>query len=82
VGRPAPDFTLPLLTGGTLNLRTLTGGPVVLNVYHVDYAVARAPGTQLYRIVGIPTTVLIGADGVVVDTYTGALLGPAASVRS
>src|SRR5579883_2632399 len=47
-----------------------------------DERAARAPDTQLYRIVGIPTTVLIGADGVVVDTYTGALLGPAASVRS
>jgi hypothetical protein len=47
-----------------------------------DERAARATDTQLYRIVGIPTTVLIGADGVVVDTYTGALLGPAASVRS
>ncbi len=31
VGRPAPDFTLELLTGGLLSLSDLAGRPVLLN---------------------------------------------------
>lgn len=33
VGHPAPDFTLPLFTGGTLHLRALRSHPVVLNFW-------------------------------------------------
>lgn len=33
VGRPAPDFTLPLFSGGTLSLHNLKGKPVVLNFW-------------------------------------------------
>jgi thiol-disulfide isomerase/thioredoxin len=33
VGRPAPDFTLPLFSGGTLSLHSLKGKPVVLNFW-------------------------------------------------
>lgn len=125
-GRPAPDFELPLFSGGTLTLHSLKGRPVVLNFwaswcvpcrtetpllvrlyktygprgivfvgvdvededrdaraflgqYHVDYAVVRSSDERVmraYRVMGIPTTVFIGADGVVAEKYTGAFLGP------
>jgi len=126
VGRRAPDFTLPLFSGGTLRLRSLKGTPVVLNFwaswcapcraetpllvrvhqrygprgivfvgvdvedderdarlfigqYHVDYPVVRAADEAVmiaYTIGGIPSTVFIGADGIVADKFTGAFLGP------
>ena len=125
VGRPAPDFTLPLFSGRTLHLRALRGHPVVLNFwaswcipcrdeapllvrlsktygprsvifvgvnvedeeraaraftaqYHVDYPVVRGPDKMMttYGVFGIPTTVFIAADGVVVDKVAGAFLGP------
>ena len=126
VGRQAPDFTLPLFSGGTLRLRGLMGKPVVLNFwaswcvpcraempllvrlhksygprgmvfvgvdvedyehdarlfasqYHVDYSLVRSPDERVmraYAIQGLPSTVFIGADGVVVEKYTGAFLGP------
>lgn len=126
MGRPAPDFTLPLFARGTLSLHSLKDRPVVLNFwaswcvpcrtetpllvrlrktygpqgiifveidvedgdsdariflgqYHVDYAVARSSDEQVmraYRIMGVPTTVFIAADGVVAEKYTGAFLGP------
>lgn len=125
VGRPAPDFTLPLFSGGTLSLHSLKGKVVVLNFwaswcipcrtetpllvrlhkiygsrgvefvgidvqdqerdarqfineYHVDYPVVRAPDEHVmlaYSVLGIPTTVFIGADGVVAQKYTGAFVG-------
>lgn len=34
VGRLAPDFTLPLLDGGSLTLGGLRGKPVVVNFWH------------------------------------------------
>jgi len=126
VGRQAPDFTLPLFSGGTLRLRSLKGKPVVLNFwaswcapcraempllvrlhksygprgvvfvgvdvedderdarlfvsqYQVDYSLVRSPDEQVmrgYAIQGLPTTVFIGANGVVAEKYTGAFLGP------
>jgi cytochrome c biogenesis protein CcmG/thiol:disulfide interchange protein DsbE len=126
VGRPAPDFTLPLFSGGTLTLHSLKGKPVVLNFwaswcvpcreetpllvrlhkiygpkgimfvgvnvednavaaraflarYHVDYPVVRSMDDGLidaYAVPGIPTTVFIGANGVVVDKFTGGFAGP------
>src|SRR5215470_1466776 len=33
VGRPAPEFSVPLMTGGTFTLRSLRGKPVVLNFW-------------------------------------------------
>ena len=131
VGHPAPDFTLPLFSGGTLSLHSLKGKPVLLNFwaswcipcrtetpllvrlqrtygprgvvfigvdvedqerdarefvkkYHVDYPVVRAPDEAVmlaYRILGIPTTVFIGADGVVVEKFTGGFLGPEGEKR-
>ena len=126
VGRPAPDFTLPLFSGGTLSLHSLKGKPVVLNFwaswcvpcreetpllvrlhktygprgivfvgvnveddaraaraflaqYHVDYPVVRSVDDGLidtYAVPGIPTTVFIGANGVVVDKFSGGFVGP------
>jgi cytochrome c biogenesis protein CcmG/thiol:disulfide interchange protein DsbE len=126
VGRPAPDFTLPLFSGGTLNLHSLKGKPVLLNFwaswcvpcreetpllvrlhktyrprgivfvgvnvedderaaraflqqYHVDYPVVHSVDDGLidaYAIPGIPTTVFIGANGVVVDKFSGGFVGP------
>lgn len=125
VGRPAPDFTLPLFTGGTLRLNSLRGKPVVLNFwaswcvpcreetprlvrfhkiygprivfvgvnvededqdarrflaqYHVDYPVVRSSDERVliaYAVMGLPTTVFIRADGVVVDKYVGGFMGP------
>jgi cytochrome c biogenesis protein CcmG/thiol:disulfide interchange protein DsbE len=125
-GRLAPDFTLPLFSGGTLSLHSLKGKPVLLNFwaswcvpcreetpllvrlhktygprgivfvgvnveddaraareflgqYRVDYPVVRSVDDGLidaYAIPGIPTTVFIGANGVVVDKFTGGFMGP------
>ena len=125
VGRPAPDFTLPLLSGGTLNLHALRGKPVLLNFwaswcapcreempllvrlhktygprgvqfvgidaedlpadagrfvaqYHVDYHIARTSDERLmdaYAVPGLPTTVFIGADGIVVAKVVGGFTG-------
>ncbi len=127
VGRPAPDFTLPLFSGGTLSLHSLKGKPVVLNFwaswcvpcreetpllvrlnktygprgivfvgvnvedeeraarqflrqYRVDYSVVRAVEDDVieaYAVPGIPTTVFIGANGNVIDKFTGGFVGPA-----
>src|SRR5262245_52009088 len=33
VGRPAPEFSVPLMSGGTFTLRSLRGRPVVLNFW-------------------------------------------------
>ncbi len=126
VGRPAPDFTLPTLSGGTLALHSLRGKPVVLNFwaswcvpclaetpllvrlhkiygprgvvfvgvnvedqapdarrfvgqYHVDYTVVQAPDETVmraYALLGLPTTVFIGADGVVAAKEVGGFIGP------
>jgi len=127
VGRPAPDFTLPLFSSGTLSLHSLKGKPVVLNFwaswcvpcreetpllvrlhktygprgivfvgvnvedgeraarqflqqYHVDYLVVRSVEDNIieaYFVPGIPTTVFVGADGIVMDKFTGGFVGPA-----
>ncbi len=126
VGRPAPDFALPLLNGGTLAFHSLRGRPVLLNFwaswcapcreetpllvrlhkiygprgvafiginaedqpadarrfiaqYHVDYAVARLDDERLidaFGVPGLPTTILIGADGIVAGMVVGGFVGP------
>jgi len=125
VGRPAPDFTLSLFSGGTLTLHRLRGKPVVLNFwaswcvpcreetpllvrlhktyeprgvvfvgvdvedrkpdalafitqFHVDYPVVVGTDEvmEAYQVQGIPTTVFIGADGVVKDKFAGGFVGP------
>lgn len=126
VGRPAPEFTLPLFNGGTLSLRSLRGKPVLLNFwaswcapcreempllvrlhkvyaprgvafvgidtedqeaaarafiaqYHVEYAVVKGVDEGLmdaYAIPGLPTTVFIGADGIVKGKVVGGFVGP------
>lgn len=46
--------------------------------YHVDYFVVRSPDEKVmdaYSVIGVPTTVFIGADGVVVDAYAGGFVG-------
>jgi len=126
VGRPAPEFALPLFNGGTLSLRSLRGKPVLLNFwaswcvpcreempllvrlhkvyaprgvafvgvdtedqeaaarafiaqYHVEYAVVKGVDERLidaYAIPGLPTTVFIGADGIVKGKVVGGFVGP------
>jgi hypothetical protein len=46
--------------------------------YHVDYALVRSDEEIMtaYVITGIPTTVFIRAEGVVVDKVAGGFLGP------
>ena len=46
--------------------------------YHVGYIVVRADDRVLrvYAVVGLPTTVFIRADGVVVDEEVGGFIGP------
>jgi len=126
VGRPAPEFSVPLLNGGTLALHSLRGRPVLLNFwaswcvpcreetpllvrlhkiygprgvafvginaedkpadarqfiaqFQVDYAVAHIDDERLidaFGIQGLPTTVLVGADGIVVGKVAGGFVGP------
>lgn len=124
-GRPAPDFALPLFTGGTLTLRSLRGKPIVLNFwaswcvpcreetpllvrlhtlygprivfvgvnvededadarrflaqYHVDYPAVWSSDEKMivaYKIVGLPTTVFVGTDGIIMERYAGGFVGP------
>jgi len=47
--------------------------------YQVDYSLVRSADERVmraYAIQGLPSTVFIGADGVVAEKYTGAFLGP------
>jgi len=47
--------------------------------YHVDYPAVIAPDDRLlraYAIVGLPTTVFIGPDGIVRGTEVGGFIGP------
>ncbi len=126
VGRPAPEFSAPLMNGGTLTLRSLRGKPVVLNFWaswcvpcreetpllvrlhkvygprgvqfvgldaedqvagarafmaehHVDYLIARLEDERVidaYLVPGLPTTVFIGADGIVTGKVVGGFVGP------
>ncbi len=126
VGRPAPDFSLPLFNGGPLSLHSLRGKPVLLNFwaswcapcreetpllvrlhqvygprgvefvginaedtladarrfiaqYSVDYPVVRMDDERLidaYAVPGLPTTVFIGADGIVKGKVAGGFVGP------
>lgn len=126
VGRQAPDFSLPLLNGGTFSLHSTRGKPVVLNFwaawcvpcreetpmlvrlykvygrrglqfvgvdsqdqiadarafaaqYHVDYPLVRLDDDRLidaYAVPGLPTTVFIGADGIVAGKVVGGFVGP------
>ena len=125
VGRPASDFSLPLMSGGTLSLHSLRGRPVLLNFwaswcapcreempllvrlhnrygprgvefvgvdtedleadaraflarYHVDYTLVRGGDERLmdaYAVPGLPTTVFIGANGIIQGKVVGGFVG-------
>jgi len=50
--------------------------------YHVDYPLVIAPDDRplrMYGIIGLPTTVFVGADGVVHDAEIGGFVGPDAA---
>jgi cytochrome c biogenesis protein CcmG, thiol:disulfide interchange protein DsbE len=132
VGKPAPDFTLPILTAGpaastaSLALHSLRGKPVVLNFwaswcapcraempllvrlshayssrgvvfvgvnaedeaadarrfmaqYHIDFPVVHSADQRVvtaYGLLGLPTTVIVGPDGVIQDKEVGGFIGP------
>lgn len=65
VGRPAPDFTLPLAGGGSVHLAALRGHPVLINFWGVSCPPCRreAPllqqASQHYRGQGL---VILGLD--------------------
>lgn len=47
--------------------------------YHVDYPAVRSSDERMivaYKIVGLPTTVFVGADGVIMEKYAGGFVGP------
>jgi len=51
-----------------------------LDQYHVDYPVVRSVDDRVidaYAVPGLPTTIFIGADGIVVDKVVGGFTGPA-----
>ena len=126
VGRRAPDFSLPLLTGGTFTLHSARGKPILLNFwaswcapcreetpmlvrmhkmygprgvqfvgvdsedqiadarrfvaqFGVDYPLVHLDDDRVidaYAIPGLPTTVFIGVDGIVVGKVVGGFVGP------
>jgi peroxiredoxin len=48
-GAPAPDFTLPATTGGTISLREYRGQPVVLVFYPADWSPVCGDQLALYN---------------------------------
>lgn len=126
VGRRAPDFSLPLLTGGTFTLHSARGKPILLNFwaswcapcreetpmlvrlhkmygprgvqfvgvdsedqiadarrfaaqFGVDYPLVHLDDDRVidaYAIPGLPTTIFIGADGIVAGKVVGGFVGP------
>lgn len=47
--------------------------------YHVDYPAVRSSDESTivaYKIVGLPTTVFVGVDGVIMEKYAGGFVGP------
>jgi cytochrome c biogenesis protein CcmG, thiol:disulfide interchange protein DsbE len=65
VGRPAPDFTRPMLSGGALSLHSLRGKPIVLNFWAswCGPCLAETPLlVRLEKVYGPRGVVFVGAD--------------------
>lgn len=88
VGKPAPEFALDLLDGGSFRLSEQGGRAVVVNFWaswcipcraetlRISYPVGLDLSNEIavrYQVLGLPTTVFIARDGTMARKWNGPL---------